>query len=161
ARQSERFAEVLIPARLGARKTPAVLARVGSRLNRIDDASVPRAAAQMTVERFGDHVAVRRLIAIDQRRSADENAGDAEAALHAQHLEEVHAWLVAGLDRFPVQIEVDTGHFALFSVSSRVHIPTREALWQNPGKQTNGLAVPGPTCRRCGRTTPSRNTSKS
>src|SRR4029077_14040014 len=48
-------------------------------------------AAQMAVERFRDRVAVVRLPAIDQRRRADDDAGDTEAALHAAFEEECFA----------------------------------------------------------------------
>ena len=83
AAQAELFAEVRMPARLRARQAPAVLARLAGRLNRVDDPPVARAAAQMAVERLRDRVAVVGLPVLNQRRRADDDAGDAEAALHA------------------------------------------------------------------------------
>src|SRR5262245_42241089 len=72
-----------MPARLAARQRAAVLAGLTRGLNRIQDAAVTRAPAQMAVERLRDGRAVVGLPAFDQRRRPDDDARDAEAALHA------------------------------------------------------------------------------
>ncbi|OLC81960.1 MAG: hypothetical protein AUH72_08110 [Acidobacteria bacterium 13_1_40CM_4_65_8] len=69
--------------RLAPRQTPAVRLRFSGGLNRVDDAAVPGASTQMPVERFGDDAAVRGATMLDERRRADHDAGNAEAALHA------------------------------------------------------------------------------
>src|SRR4029077_3150417 len=85
------FTEIRMTSRLRARKRAAVPARLARSLNRVENAAVAGTAAQMAVERFRDRVAVVRLPAIDQRRRADDDAGDTEAALHAAFEEECFA----------------------------------------------------------------------
>jgi hypothetical protein len=82
------FTEIRMTSRLRARKRAAVPARLARSLNRVENAAVAGTAAQMAVQRFRDRVAVVRLPAIDQRRRADDDAGDTEAALHAAFEEE-------------------------------------------------------------------------
>ncbi len=83
ATQSELLSEEEVPARLAARQVSAVHAGFASRLNRVDDPAVPRAATQMTVEGLGNGRPVSGAPMLHQRRRADENPRDAESALHA------------------------------------------------------------------------------
>jgi hypothetical protein len=83
ARQPELLAEEQVTARLAGVEPAAVVPRFARRLNRIDDAAVAGAPAQMAVERLGDDVAIRRLAVLDERGGAHHDAGNAEAALHA------------------------------------------------------------------------------
>src|SRR5580765_3282488 len=70
------------------RKLAAVPARFAGGLDRIENAAVAGAAAQVAVERFRHGRAIVGLSAIDQGGGADDDAGDAEAALHAALEEE-------------------------------------------------------------------------
>src|SRR5919204_4305053 len=66
-----------------SRQLAAVAHRLPRRLNRIDDPAVSGATADVTVERFPDRFAVVALPLLDQMGGADDNAGNAEAALDA------------------------------------------------------------------------------
>src|SRR5712691_153241 len=73
--------------RLGGQRA-AVLQRVARGLNRVDDAPVARAAADVAVERLRDRLAIAGLALLNQRRRPDDNAGNAEAALDAAFKDE-------------------------------------------------------------------------
>ena len=60
AAQAELLAEVVMAARLAAGSFPPFLHGFAGGLNRVDDAPVAGAAAEMAVERLGDGVADRR-----------------------------------------------------------------------------------------------------
>ena len=81
AAQAELFTEEEVAARL-IRQAPAAAGRLPGRLNRIDDASVAGAAAQMAVERLGDRTAVAAFTMLDQRRSPNDDPRYTETALH-------------------------------------------------------------------------------
>ena len=66
-----------------ARQPSAVGVRFARCLNRIDDAAVPGAATDMAIERLGHRAPIRRASLVDERRGADDDAGNAEAALDA------------------------------------------------------------------------------
>src|SRR5439155_13649942 len=103
AAEAERFAEELMPQRLAARQSSAVRVRLAGRLNRIDDAAVSGAATDMAVERFGHHATVRRALLLDERCRADDDARNAEAALHAPFEDE----RVADRSAHPVRQSLD------------------------------------------------------
>ena len=81
--QPEVFAKEVMAPRL-VRQLPAVALRLTRGLDRVDDPAIPGAAADVAVERFRDRAAVVGLAVLNQRRGADDDAGDAEAALHAR-----------------------------------------------------------------------------
>ena len=83
ATQPELFAEEQMASGLGARQVAAVGARFAGGLDRVDDPPVPGAAAQMSIESLGDRVSIRGPVMIDERRGADDDARNAEPALHA------------------------------------------------------------------------------
>ncbi len=83
ARQAELFSEKRVAPGFLPRQRPAILHRLTGGLNRVDDPSVPGAAADVAVERLRDRVAVVGLPLLDQVRCADDDAWDAEAALNA------------------------------------------------------------------------------
>src|SRR5215467_5132880 len=70
-------------ARQLARQTTAVPASFTCRLNRIENPPVARATAHVPVECLCDQAPIVRLSALDERRRADQNARNAEPALHA------------------------------------------------------------------------------
>src|SRR5262245_56407077 len=61
----------------------AVAHRLARRLNRVDDAPVTSAAADMSIQRLSDRLAVVALPLLDKMRGADNDARDAEATLNA------------------------------------------------------------------------------
>src|SRR5207244_12373087 len=77
------FAEEVMAPRLVVRQRCAIGVSLARRLNRIDDAAVPGAATDMAIERLGHRVPIRRASLLDERRGADDDAGNAEAALDA------------------------------------------------------------------------------
>src|SRR5437773_655536 len=80
--EAELLAEERVAPRL-VRQRPAVVQRLSRCLNRVDDAAVAGAPADMSVERLLDRLAIARLPLLDQVRGADDDARDAETALNA------------------------------------------------------------------------------
>src|SRR5512138_1813187 len=66
-----------------ARQLAAVAHRLAGRLNRVDDAPVSGAAADVAVKRLSNRLAVVALPLLDEMRGADDDARYAEAALDA------------------------------------------------------------------------------
>src|SRR5262245_2737059 len=66
-----------------ARQLAAVAHRLAGRLNRVDDAPVPGAAADVSVQRLPDRLAIVALPLFDEMRGADDDARDTEATLNA------------------------------------------------------------------------------
>ena len=91
ATEAELFAEEQMSTRFFARQQAAISARFTRRLDGVDNPSVARAAAQMTIKGFGDSVPVARATLRDQRRSADENSRNTESALHGAFEDECFA----------------------------------------------------------------------
>src|SRR5215813_9019460 len=57
--------------------------RLAGGLNRVDDAPISGAAADVSVQRLPDRLAVVALPLLDEMRGADDDAGDTEPALNA------------------------------------------------------------------------------
>src|SRR3989442_15286077 len=72
-----------MPWRLLLRQASSMLAGFAGRLNRVDNPSIARAAAQMTIECLCHGSSVVRPTLVYQGRGPDENSRDAESALHA------------------------------------------------------------------------------
>ena len=195
AAQPELFTEEgMAPRFLG--EASIVLAGVAGSLNRVDDAAVSRAAAQVAIQRFGDRLTIVCPIVLDERCRTDEDSRNAESTLHAaleherfaehapglvwkpferahfvtvhlfglpqarerrapidqhqaasadafgrtsvlrgenaallaQHFEEVHARLVGHLGRRAVQGELDCGHSIYVEAFYRVRQGAEESL---------------------------------
>ena len=83
SRQAELLAEEGMPTRFGACDLIAARSGLSRGLNRVDDAPIPGAAAEMPVERLGDHRAIAGLSLLHQGRGTHDDARDAEATLDA------------------------------------------------------------------------------
>ena len=82
------FAEEEMPARLFTGELAAVFPGFPSRLNAVEDATVPRAAAQVPGKGLRHGLPIIRNPLSNQRRSAHEDSGNAVAALHPAFLDE-------------------------------------------------------------------------
>src|ERR1044071_8221569 len=68
-----------------------VMYRLARRLNRVDDAAISGAAADVSVQGFSDRLTVVALSLLDEMRRANDDARDAEATLNAAFEDECFA----------------------------------------------------------------------